>query len=173
MSKFRSKPLALLLAIVTGCCALPALDSRSHEVAENRLFQARFDQCVRFIDFFQGQHDRLPTPEEYKQWSYNKLPCIPDTLDGFVGQSVEYQTWANSPPDLHPDVAEFGKPPPNSYLLSIWRGEWEEFYAAWAKRSSLPLSADDYYMFGSRMAELSLILLMGVGAWWLWPKRTS
>ncbi|OUR97526.1 hypothetical protein A9Q81_12640 [Gammaproteobacteria bacterium 42_54_T18] len=48
-------------------------------------------------------------------------------------------------------------------LLEVWRGEWSEFYASWARKNTLTFDVADYYITGSWWADtIATIVFSGL-----------
>jgi hypothetical protein len=71
--------------------------------------------------------------------------------------------------------AEYGSPPANAYVLSYWRGEWEEHYISWTKKSTVLLDRSAYFWFGSQLIQVIamcvIALALAMAAFATWPRK--
>lgn len=60
-------------------------------------------------------------------------------------------------------------------MLVYWRGEWDEYYAARADRTSLELDESMYYALGNKLldagAMFAIAVLALVCGYRMWPNR--
>lgn len=137
-----------------------------HTIENAREIKQAFGQASVFVDGFIQSHNRLPTEQEFSAWT--------STQPEGVHSARTFQL-LTSPSQFADDeiVKKFGPPAPNSYLLKYWRGEWFEYYASWAKASTLELNPKSFYFFGRPIADgivlLSLGLLFAAFAKGAWP----
>ena len=112
------------------------------------------------IERFRATNFRLPTPQEFS---------------GAFHQG-RYQVVLEYPPYSEEVLRRFGPPTGDAYLLTVWRGEWTEYYASWRKLSSITQNRADYYILGSPWAERTLFglgaVLFLVAARGAWPARS-
>ena len=161
---------SIAIAIVSSLAllfSLASIDTSSvqHTIESSRKIEANFKQAASYVDSHVAQEGRLPTPKEFEAWA--------------KGFPSEVHSINNISLDLPPYGTEFtethGTPPKGGYVLSYWRGEWEESYVSWTKKSSLVFDQSAYFMFGSSLAQTALgvafSLLMGFVAFKLWPRR--
>ena len=96
---------------------------------------------VVYINGFLNNNSRLPTNEEFDKWqmeyfSLNKEIPINPRIDSLIKTNpqwalrIRYYTSSKSFPK---EVIEnYGKNDSKySYVLSTWRGEWDEYYVSW------------------------------------------
>jgi hypothetical protein len=149
---------ALLLAIVLMAMAFG--DTR-HSAANDRLIDAQFHRTERFVTAFKRAHGKLPSREE--------LEALPESKKSGYAVHIVDATRDSIAKEAFSTV---GHPPPGGYVLSIWRGEWMEYYASWSGKSSVPDDQSSYYVTGSRRLDLflggSLMMLCLFIARWLW-----
>ena len=156
-----------VLAMLALLFALMSADTSSVQrtIEKSRAIEANFKQAAAFADTHVAKEGRLPSPKEFETWAEG-FPSRPYTINGIRL-------------DLPPYPSEFtekhGQPPRGGYVLSYWRGEWEESYVSWTKQSSLVFDQSAYFMFGSSFAQAALAsafaLFMGFVAFKLWPRR--
>ena len=136
-----------------------------HTVANSREIGSSLSAAASFVEDFQQTTGRLPSQTEFASWASSQ----PDRVHDFM----RCETTA-FPEGV---VKEFGPAPPGSFLLTYWRGEWNEYYASWTGRNTLVFDSSKYYMLGSRIADaVAFILAAGVSAWFarkLWARPTS
>ena len=117
--------------------------SLDRTIEKNWQIESAFKTAKKFTDQFIEINQRLPTASEFK------LRPKPD-LDSY-DQNMNLNTAAEPFPE------RLGPENPNSYYLSLWRGEWTEFYAAWNDKSTLIFDQDDYLYV--RSFKLNMLLL--------------
>lgn len=121
-------------------------------IQHSREIEASFQKVVAFIERFQQANSRLPDGIEFKNWGNRQSPSA-DSPYGMELHTVEFPKEA---------IEELGTPPEHSYLLSLWRGEWEEYYASWTGESSLIFAASAYYILGSPMSDTTGVIVVFV-----------
>jgi hypothetical protein len=164
--------LALVVLLASAIFLLVGSSAISGKGVENtiqhsREIHASFEKATAFVDMFVKQNGRLPTNTEFEAWA-NSFPLQPYTPNGmriFAGPFDAETVRSNGPP------------PANAYMLVYWRGEWDESYVSWSKRSSLAFDDASYFLFGSRIAEAFIMfvvaaLLIGC-AWISWPRHRA
>lgn len=136
-----------------------------HTIEKSRIIEASFDQCVAYVEQFRQSQSRLPSTAEFADWA-SQFPARPYTPHGMRLETSDFSAEVQK---------EFGAPSPNSYLLVMWRGEWEEYYASWAKRSSLVFDKRKYYAFGNKYVDSAAVVCLGglflFFAFKLWPNN--
>ena len=129
----------------------------------SRSIDTSFNKAASYVEQFQKDHSRLPSAAEFMHWA-SHFPDRPYTPNGIRLEVTDFPAKS---------ITEFGTPPPNAYLLVLWRGEWEEYYASWAKKSSLTFDKSKYYALGSSYADSAAVLCFGVlllfAAFKIWP----
>lgn len=142
-------------------------DLIEHTLENSRKIDAVFRASSNYINEYKILNGQFPSREEFSYWikvqaeqnQYKEL--LSYSTNGFSEEVVN----------------AFGKPDKESYLLSVWRGEWYEYYASWADKNTLTFDRKEYYILKSKwlgfalMSAVSIILL--VGGWYLWPRRTN
>ena len=136
-----------------------------HTVANAREIEKAFVAASAFVDGFVQSNGRLSTEPEFSAWAATQPEGV------HSARTFQFLTLPSQfPPEI---VQRFGKPAPNSYLLQYWRGEWFEYYASWAKASTLELDPKSFYLLGSPIADgmalLVLAILIAVVAKGVWP----
>jgi hypothetical protein len=134
-------------------------------IEKSRAIEGNFKQAAAFVDTHITREGRMPTSKEFETWAEG-FPSLPYTINGIRLDLPPY------PSEL---TQKYGQPPKDAYVLSYWRGEWEETYVSWTRQSSLVFDQSAYYMFGSSLAQAALggaiAVFMGFIAFKLWPRR--
>lgn len=133
----------------------------------DRRIDAVFAQASRYVAEFAKSHGRLPLQSEFVTWADAQSPSDPGT---FSVRHVFYQL--GTPPKELVDAV--GPPATDTYYLSLWRGEWNEYFAPWVGRSTIEPSDIKWYLttyFSTGM----VFLVFGVGLLFLcgrlWSNR--
>ena len=124
-----------------------------------------FQTAAAKIDEFERINGRLPNAKEFEDWRADLSKF------GLYGELITFSTHASHSDEVRD---EFGRSEGDAYLLRVWRGEWSEYYASWAGRSTLPKSKSEYYIAGSIVGDVvlligSMLLIFGSAAalrWW-------
>ena len=156
---------AAVLVCLAVADALPWRAGVERTVANAREIERSFGRASVFLDGFFKSHSRLPTEAEFSAWGVTQPQCV------HGARTFQLLT---APSQFPSEITQkFGAPTPNSYLLQYWRGEWFEYYASWAKASTLELNPKSFYLLGSPIADgialLALSLLVAVAAKGVWP----
>lgn len=67
------------------------------------------------------------------------------------------QTQGRVPTDT--EFHEWASAQPGTYALEYWRGEWFEYYASWARASTLTFAARNYYISGSSTGDVMIAVV--------------
>ena len=160
--------LLALAALLTALFALMALGSGStvnETIAHSRAIQDRFLAAHQSVENFRQQNQRFPDQEELAALEAGRFASIRILKPGDFGMATFYEDAGD----------RLGAPAQGSYVLSFWRGEWTEYYAAWSGRSTLVFDPAAYYATGSRfldfLAGVFIACLLGIATWRLWPRR--
>ena len=155
-----------LVAVLAALFAVTELRSSSSvdkAIAHNRELEVAFSQAVEYVDTFRKNNGRLPSGAEFKAWG-SGYPSRPYTPNGMWLEVSPFQSQA---------IEKFGSPAGDAYLLVYWMGEWEEFYASWAGRSSLNFDPAAYSILGSSLADgwaaIAIGILFLLAACRMWP----
>jgi len=143
----------------------------NHTIERSRTIETGFRDAADYIQNFQTTQDRLPSKSEFSEWSSR----FPEHVDSPRHFDLESRV------DHFPEevIKKFGPAKGGSYLLSYWRGEWTEYYASWANRSTISFDARRYYFLGSNFADvMSMVVLTGIFAilaikTWPKPQRSA
>ena len=162
---------AVLAFLLAGATTLIGLlfalgDGVDRTIEHSRKIEASFARANDYIESYRRQHARLPSAAEFGAWA-SSFPSAPYTPKGMRLVSGSFPAEAR---------ARFGAPTDDAYLLVYWRGEWNEYYASWAKKSSLEFDPAHYYLLGSGYADGAAIaiiaMLLLLSAVKLWPKQS-
>jgi hypothetical protein len=156
-----------LAAAAAGIVVFSSADAIQETLSHSREIQRAFTSAVRFVEVWQKAEGRLPSASEF-------VTSRSQQADETYGvQHIELST-RDFPSEV---TARFGSPPEGGYLLTFWRGEWNEYYASWADRSSLSFDPAAYFFFGSKRRDLfafgTAAITLGLAALAIWPRRTS
>jgi len=170
------KPLRIIASVLFGllsCFAglLTYWSTSSNQVqqtiANSKLIDASFKEARAYIDAHLRRNGYLPSKEQFDNWA-SSFPPKPYTPNGIQ---------LDLPPYTQDFIVKHGNPPENGYVLSYWRGEWEESYISWSNRSSLVFSESDYFIFGGPKAQAilgaSFVLALAIIAFKLWPPKRN
>jgi len=104
-----------------------------------------FDNTAQYINSLK----KLPTHQELQNWINSE-----NTTTNY--KFLQYE--------LHNDNFSFNKEiPSGEYALSIWRGEWNEYYYSWKKvKSTVPSDESVYYMTGYVIGDFLVFFLIGL-----------
>ncbi len=95
------------------------------------------------IDNFKKENHRLPSEDEYNYLVHSRTDNIHNRFN--IADIIYYKK--NIPKNV---IEEYGPEVANGYVLSIWRGEWNEYYFSSLDEFTLPKS------FKQRFNELVL-----------------
>jgi hypothetical protein len=60
-------------------------------------------------------------------------------------------------------IIKYGKPEnDNSYILSYWRIDWEEYYISWKNENTILKNVSDYYWSGNRILDWLIPITTGI-----------
>jgi hypothetical protein len=130
--------------------ALTADNSVSGTIGHSRSIEASFQKAIAFVENQKKVNGRLPTLDEFKSWS-EKFPDQPFSPKGirFIESSFPQEA-----------IDKFGSPTSEAYLLAFWRGEWDEYYASWANKSTLQFDPRTYHVLGSGVADGAIVIIL-------------
>ncbi len=124
---------------VFGLLAVLLVSALPDEVSRNSTLVESFSSAASWIDDFNKANGRLPYTYEYSSWTASK----PEVVYGI--RSVELVTPSTSAEFYREAIAALGEPnTSNSYVLSIWTGEENEYYASWVNKSTVDNSSRYY-----------------------------
>jgi len=156
---------AILFLILAGA-ALTGKNVKE-TIKHSREIEVALNTASRFVEEFKQQNNRLPTSAEFTNWT-STFPRRPNTPNGIQILVRPF------PSEIE---EKYSPAPPRAYVLTYWRGEWDEVYISWTKRSSLVFDESKYYLLGHPLAEGAVMLFMfGVFviiSFKLWPSRRT
>ncbi len=151
---FIAVPLFVVGIALLGYGTLTLLSNSlvDHTLDNSRQIQTAFESARTYIDSWVAQHGTLPTETEFQSWAAQQ----PETV-----HSARFIQLMNGhfPEEA---IKQFGPAPPDSYLLSYWRGEWMDYYSSWARKTSLEFDRARYFAFGSSFVDF--LVFAGSGA---------
>ena len=110
---------AALLGLVFLIDVVAGESSINHTIKNNETIESDFQLAATFVEKFRHEHARFPTSAEFEaQFRGGQYPVYVE-MAGFSPGATEL----------------FGAPPRDAFVLTIWRGEWMEYYASWTKMS--------------------------------------
>lgn len=108
---------------------------------DKKIKEDNLKPAVIFIDNYLEKNKRLPTKEEFDKWqmeyfSLEKEISINNKIDSLIKTNPQWALridYYTSPKSFPKEVIESycKNDSKNSYVLSIWRGEWDEYYISW------------------------------------------
>lgn len=144
---------SVLIALLATVVLMFGTSENGHKI------DGSFRQAAAYVDSRIAQVGHPPTPAEFEAWAAT-FPSKPYTINGIRLELLPYSSKL---------VEEYGQPPPNGYVLSYWRGEWEESYVSWTKQSTVEIMFES----ASTQAAVSVLfaLCLGFAAFKFWPRR--
>ncbi len=156
-----------LVTAAVGLIVFASAGAIDETIAHSREIERTFTSAVSFVEEWKNARGRLPSASEFVKWRSEQ----PEQTYG--AQSLEFST-RDFPPEV---TARFGSATDGGYLLTFWRGEWNEYYASWRGRSSLSFDPAGYFFLGSEWRDLiaftTAATMLALGAIAIWPRRTS
>ena len=159
-----------LISILIAACAVLATvplffnKGIDETIKHSQEINSSFRTAVRFIDDWKRTHGSLPTSTEFYAWANGQ----PDT--GFSPRYMQYSRDAFS----EEVIGKFGKPTGAEYLLTFWRGEWNDYYPSWSSRGTLILDRSNYYLLGSKWMHYAtfggIFFVLLFIAYKVWPR---
>ena len=135
-----------IIFILISLLALSQKIAVQNTLKHNQEIQNIFDKTAKHINSL----EKLPTHQELQDWiNSQNNPSI-------AFQFLQYEQ--------HNNNFEFNKKiPKNEYVLSLWRGEWNEYYYSWKdKKSTVPSDESVYYMTGYIIGDFLVFFLIGL-----------
>lgn len=154
----------LLFSLLTIAMPL-SLDST---LQSSHTIETKFHRVSAFVDVYRRQNGQYPSIAEIERWSDRQgLGAYFVTV---IDPSInDMQTCCDDAPKT------LGIPPKGSYLLSIWRGEWNEYYAPWSGKSTLTFDKNDYAFSGNLYLDIAIACLstiaLAIAAISVWPRK--
>lgn len=124
------------------------------QVAEDRVHLAEFERAAAYAEAYRQQHRQLPDDLTLRRWAESQRP------GGFASSLSIAATGCTE--------EGFAVDKRDSFVLSAWRGEWSECYAAPSGRTTMPLSVAGYlrtWLGAQLLVSLLLGLCLAYGAW--------
>jgi hypothetical protein len=134
-------------------------------VKHSRQIDASFRNAAAYVDAYIVSNGDLPSRTTFETWT-RRHPSTAYEINDMRLESL------SSSPSMFAGAAQ---PPKNGYILRYWRGEWEETYTSLTQKSSIEIEESSYYLFGSRLAEVTLALLVFaallIASIKVWPRK--
>jgi hypothetical protein len=108
--------LAALAATLIAALLIFGVSLVPHTASNGNKIEVAFFQAAEFVDRKLQTTGRAPTQSEFQEWRADKGPWI---------SRIEIASASGSNSDLK---KQFGEVPAGAYILSVWRGEWSEYY---------------------------------------------
>jgi hypothetical protein len=117
--------------VVFALLAVILISGFPKEVSRNSTLIQSFSSAASWIDDFRKVNGRLPSSDEYKAWAATE----PEHVYGV--RSISLLTPSSS--EFYQEaVAALGEPDTaGGYVLAIWTGDSNEYYASWANKSTV------------------------------------
>jgi hypothetical protein len=105
---------------------------------DQEFYEKEIKPSVKFIEAFKQKNLRLPNYREFYTWSrdYNKdfSSDLNQEVDSLIGSDCHSLKYIRRESDIiiRNDVEKFqGADWSKDYAISVWRGEWTEYYFSW------------------------------------------
>ena len=151
--------ICLIGLAVFALAAMIVAVSLPHEIKRNITLAHSFASAASWIDEFVDSNGRLPSESEYEAWAASQ------PKDFYGVQSIHILSPSSF--GFYREAIDALGPPPSSsrsYVLARWMGEWNEYYASWAGKSTLNNSPEFY---GAVIALGAFFLLAACGCGYL------
>ena len=142
--------MAASVGLLSGAATMSGLLS-SDQLAREREFSRNFRQTEAYVAAYQARQSRLPSESELQTWAAAKgvgLFTTNLTLNGCMNENFE-------------------KEKNDRFVISFWRGEWDDCYASPSGRTTL-LTLRDWGLYLA--AHLSVSVVLGFLAWLIFPR---
>lgn len=123
-----SASFAVLLAATAAFLLLGMLMTVPTTLEHDKQIDGAFLRASSWVSDFKLKNGRLPANRELAAWSMTQK-------QSFWLQSIELVSDSRHFPAEAKKA--FGIIPSEGYLLSLWRGEWNEYFASWTKTSTI------------------------------------
>jgi hypothetical protein len=132
------------LCLALGIALASSVSPVDHTIENSRKIEAAFHSGAEFANAVMASTGRPPTRKQFEAWANSQPKGIYSPADLLLMDR-------NFPPEV---IQQFGVPPPNAYVLSLWRGEWDEYFAGWSAESTLTFDRSAYSLLCSPLADL-------------------
>lgn len=151
-----SASVAVLLAALATVLFLGMLRTVPDTLQHDAEIESAFLMAASWADAFKRDNGRFPSTRELQTWSATQN-------ESFWLKSVELI----SDPSHFPSEAKkaFGPAPTEGYVLELWRGEWNEYFASWTRTTTIG-SSEDTALFIVQWLILSLFI--SAASFFLW-----
>ena len=126
--------------------AIIAIETTPKQIEKDKRFiEENIKPSVECIDSFRKLNKRLPSQREFKIYHYRiyhhnfRKEISDDSLEKRIGSSIidpPQPDYIRNDSDMPDELKPFPKSIDwsKNYALSIWRGEWNEYYTSWNNR---------------------------------------
>ena len=127
----------LIFFILIGVLAIQSTPKQIEK--DKRFIDEQIKPRVEFIDSFRKLNNRLPSQKEFKIWQYRflnhdyrKRP-LSDSLINEIESSLMDGDYIRNDSEMYDELKPYPKNIDwsKNYVLSVWRGEWNEYYTSW------------------------------------------
>jgi hypothetical protein len=116
------KPFLFIWLGVWSVLGIMVLASTPGQMAKDKMFiEEEIKPFIIIVDEFKRKHNRLPTKSEFDSLSQHPGTRI-------ITSNIELVNEEND--ELH----KYKIPDSNSFVLAVWRGEWNEYYVSWLNK---------------------------------------
>jgi len=138
----------IVLTAISGLLSLMVLGT-AQQISKNRGELADMKDRVQAIQDFHNRNSRFPSHEELKQLS-DSLRTRWYRKEYYLDISPRENTRTGYPSNW---------PATGGWVLSFWRGEWDEYYSSWDDHYTLADKLSWWYYNGPLMFSPLLFLL--------------
>jgi len=147
---------AVVLAAVAAILFLGMLRSVPDTLKHDKEIDQAFLRANAWVGNYKSSEGRFPSKDELAAWSATQP-------QSFWLKSIELI----DTPDYFPNEAikAFGQAPSGGYLLGLWRGEWNEYFASWTKTSTISDTKNVVLFVAQWLAILGLLFALSFFLW--------
>ena len=154
-----SAAISVILLVVGALYLAGGFVLTPHTIENGRAIDNSFSVASSWIDTFTQRTGRLPTQQEFTKWAASQ----PEQVYGVKNLKLIVSA-SEFPRQV---IESFGRPSTGSYVLELWRGEWFEYFASWARASTVDSARG---LYGSTVAIGALLIAIGLALWRLSKK---
>ena len=144
--------LAAVAAILFLGMLMPVPDTLKHDKEIDQAFL----RAHAWVGNYKLSEGKLPSKDELAAWSATQP-------QSFWLKSIELiDNPAHFPNEA---IKAFGQAPSGGYLLGLWRGEWNEYFASWTKTSTIGGAKDVVLFVAGWLLLLGLLLVLSFFLW--------
>jgi hypothetical protein len=118
------KPFLFIWLAVWSMLGIMVLASTPGQMIKDKMFiEDKIIPSIIIVDDFKKKHNRLPTKSEF-----DSLALSEHLGTRIITSNIELVNEEND--ELH----KYKIPDSDSYVLAVWRGEWNEYYVSWLNK---------------------------------------